>query len=135
QVEVDGETITLFNTHLTSVGAPDSDAREDDPQAVQLADALAVVARYSGDGPTIFGGDFNTATTSSRASADVLNEGIEALGLEDAGAAAGTTSKYGFGSRIDYLLTTQFDTAAAYRMDAGTSDHAGVVVDLKLSTG
>lgn len=133
QVEIDGETVTIFNTHLSSTSAPDSGELQDDRQATQLQESFDVVEQYGGDGPVIFGGDFNTATNYTRPSADVLNQGIGDLGLEDVGAEAGATSNYGFGGRIDYLLTQGFSTEGVYRMDAGSSDHAAVVADVKLN--
>ena len=132
QVDIDGETVTIFNTHLSSTGAPDSGELQDDRQATQLQESFDVVEQYGADGPVIFGGDLNTATTYTRPSADVLNRGIEDLGLEDVGVDAGATSDYGFGGRIDYLLTQGFSTEGAYRMDAGTSDHAAVVADIRI---
>ena len=38
----------------------------------------------------------------------------------------------GFGRRIDYVFSDGLEVGEAYVMDAGTSDHAAVVVDLRL---
>lgn len=132
ETEIDGQTVTVFTTHISSVGAPDSGSAADDRQTAQIQQVFDAVEQYGGDGPVLLTGDFNVTFGGSRPSAEVFGDAFNASGFTDAAADAGATSNLGFGRRIDYIFSDGFDAGQAYVVDAGTSDHAAVAVDLSL---
>jgi len=132
--EVDGETVTVFNTHLSN---------EADGRAEQIETAFDIVAEHGGDGPVIFAGDFNQRIDGDRD--DYSGEDLQAYdafkgvladaGLDDLGVDAGATGNWGYGSRIDYILAGGGATAeGVYRMDPGPGDHAALVADIDLTS-
>lgn len=129
---VDGETVTVFNTHLSN---------EAEGRAEQVEAAFDIVAEHGGSGPVIFAGDFNqrvdgdpgSYSGEDREGRDALAAGLAESGLVDTGVNAGATGNWGYGSRIDYVLAGGGATSeGVYRVDPGPGDHAALVVDLEL---
>lgn len=129
---VDGQTVTVFNTHLSNKA---------DGRAEQIQAAFDIVGEHGGDGPVIFAGDFNQPIDGARGgyegeqleARDAFLESLGDSGLVDAGAGAGPTGDFGYGARIDYVLAGGGATAGeVFRVDPGPADHAMLVVDLDL---
>jgi endonuclease/exonuclease/phosphatase family metal-dependent hydrolase len=142
--EVREEELRVFTTHITSqepreeFGPPTGTTTPGtttpptpeihDPQSAQIG---RVLEEADGSGPMILGGDFNVTLGSSRPSAAVIN-GYDERGFTDAGAGAGDTSSCGEGNRIDYVFTEDVEVLGSYVMSCGPSDHAAVVVDVRV---
>ena len=142
--EVREEELRVFTTHISSqepreeFGPPTGTTTPGttippapeihDPQSAQI---WRVLEEADGSGPMILGGDFNVTLGSSRPSAAVIN-GYDERGFTDAGAGAGATSSCGEGNRIDYVFTEDVEVLGSYVMSCGPSDHAAVVVDVRV---
>lgn len=152
EIDVGGQPVRLYTTHVTSQGTqevlpetgpptgtttttlpgdvppPEPAPTIHDPQVAQIGEVFATA---DGDGPMILGGDFNVALDASRPSAATINT-FDDFGYTDAAADAGPTSDQGEGRRIDYVFTEGVDVVRSYVMEAGPSDHAAVVVDVRI---
>lgn len=131
--EVDGETVTVFNTHLSN---------EADGRAEQIEAAFEIVGAHGGDGPVLFAGDFNQRIDGDRTgysgedlqAYDAFNGVLAGSGLDDLGVDAGATGNWGYGNRIDYILAGGGAAAqGVYRVDPGPGDHAALVADIDLT--
>lgn len=139
ETTINGQDVRLFTTH-TTIRKPFVPA----PRAPQIYDPHreqieAVFKAADGQGPMILTGDFNTQLDANGQPVDGSGA-AKALasyrdyGYTDAAAASGNThptSVDGTGRRIDYVFTEGLDVVASYTLEPGTSDHAGVVVDVR----
>lgn len=124
ELTVDGQAVTVLNTHLSSAG---EDARR--PQIERVLELAADV-----EGPVILAGDFNADPQEME---QIRTEDPDD-GLTDTFGAIGEgpdrTGGLGYGSRIDYVWASGIEAGYVRVVDAGSSDHAGVVVDFRLGS-
>lgn len=127
-LRVDGQPLTLFNTHTTT---------EDHHQDAQVDAVLALAADQNG--PVLVAGDFNVSPGAMarirEAGADggELNDLWRSRPERDDQGYRGGTGDYGYGKRIDYMFGSDgIAVAYADTVNVGQSDHAGVVMDIRL---
>jgi endonuclease/exonuclease/phosphatase family metal-dependent hydrolase len=121
-IQVGGESVTVFATHLDHLSGPDHARRE------QVAQALTV---WDGAPHTILAGDLNAEPDAPELAP------IYSAGLVDALRAAGLEHVFTFWDRgpqrrIDYVfLTPDLTLVQAWVVESRASDHLPVVVDVR----
>ncbi|MBD0320427.1 MAG: endonuclease/exonuclease/phosphatase family protein, partial [Gemmatimonadetes bacterium] len=124
RVAAPGGALTLLNTHLDATG--------DDVWRMQEIATVLRVARESGRGPLLLGGDFNAPPESA------IHAELRAAGFRDAWPECGEGDAMTFPvttpvKRIDYLyLTGAARCASARVLPSDASDHRALLVKLRL---
>ena len=123
ELSVDGHEVTVLNTHLSAEGA---EVRR--PQIERVLELAASV-----DGAVIVAGDFNARPNEIEGiRSDEPQDGL-VDSFAEVGTGTGRTGGLGYGGRIDYVWASDIEPEEAWVVDAGSSDHAGVVVDFQLA--